>query len=121
MSMSTHPRRFRRAPAARMPAALALIALSLTGCEQIDPLTRPYSWVPENANAHNIAAMAVRPSDLTVGRHVEKRAARDASLAAERLAAGKAKSLGGGGGDSGGGGGGGSGGGGGATPPGGGS
>ena len=51
------------------PASLLLLA----GCNQIDPLERPYMWHPNGSNEANIAAMAVNPSDLTYGRDTSQR------------------------------------------------
>ncbi len=84
----------------RMASAAALVLLGLTGCQQLDPLTRPYSWQPSNVNASNIATMAVRPADLMRGRHASaRRPAREPSAAAERALSGKTLPfLGGGGG-----------------------
>jgi hypothetical protein len=41
--------------------------VALTGCDQIDPLKRPYMWHPTGVNEQNIAAMAVNPADLVHG------------------------------------------------------
>jgi hypothetical protein len=49
-------------------ASAALSLLALTGCDQMDPMTRPYVWKPSGANADNISAMAADPHDLIVGR-----------------------------------------------------
>ena len=74
----------------RMAGTVALILLGLTGCQQLDPLTRPYSWQPSNVNASNIAAMAARPADLMRGRHASaRRPAREDFMSAERLLSGK--------------------------------
>jgi hypothetical protein len=91
-------------------AAAALVLLSLTGCDQIDPLTRPFSWNPEGVNADNIAAMAANPADLDHGRDTNRRRVRVESDGVDRLWSGKplplngGSSYGGGGGGSGGGG-----------------
>ena len=51
-----------------VPASLLLLA----GCNQIDPLERPYMWHPMGVNETNIAAMAVNPSDLVRGRETNQ-------------------------------------------------
>jgi type IV pilus biogenesis protein CpaD/CtpE len=102
--------RFTRASCA--VAALSLLALA--GCDQIDPLTRPYVWKATNVNVRNIAAMADDPLDLIRGRETRSRRAIQESDAVEHLWAGKTMPLLG---ATGGPGGGGSGGGGGAAAP----
>lgn len=78
--------------------------LGLTGCGgQFDPLTREYAWHPTQVNASNIAAMAVRPADLSLGRHTDTRPAQNDADAAERAITGKLLPLGNSGGGSGGG------------------
>ena len=96
-TMLTRPRRMASAAPLILPT---LVLLGLTGCQQLDPLTRPYSWQPSNVNASNIATMAVRPADLMRGRHASaRRPAREPSAAAERALSGKTLPfLGGGGG-----------------------
>jgi hypothetical protein len=89
-------------------AVATLTLLTLTGCDRIDPLTRPYVWKPTDINAHNIAAMADDPNDLVRGRETKSRRAVQESDAVEHLWAGKPAGLlgtggGGGGGSSGGG------------------
>jgi predicted small lipoprotein YifL len=86
-------------------AGAALVLLSLTGCGQIDPLTRPFSWNPEGVNADNIAAMAANPADLEHGRDTSRRRARVESDGVDRLWSGKPSPLLNGGGSYGGGGG----------------
>jgi hypothetical protein len=49
--------------------------VGLTGCDQIDPLQRPYMWHPTGVNEQNIAAMAVNPADLVHGRDSPQRRA----------------------------------------------
>lgn len=66
-------------------AVAALSLLALTGCDQMDPLTRPYVWVPSNVNPRNIAAMAVNPGDLVQGRESRTRRAVQESDAVDRL------------------------------------
>jgi len=54
-------------------AAAAVGLLGLTGCDQIDPLKRPYMWHATGANEQNIAAMAANPADLVHGRDSPQR------------------------------------------------
>jgi hypothetical protein len=68
-------------------AALGLLAL--TGCNQIDPLKRPYMWHEGEVNAHNIAAMAVNPGDLVRGRDTSRRQVITESEGARRLWSGQ--------------------------------
>ena len=68
-----------RTPGTRTPgtrslwAAAAISLLALTGCNQIDPLQRPYMWHATGVNQQNIAAMAVNPADLVHGRDSPRR------------------------------------------------
>jgi hypothetical protein len=91
---------------ASFPVAV-LTLLALTGCDSLDPLTRPYVWKPTDINAHNIAVMADDPADLVRGRETKTRRAIQESDAVERLWAGKPTPLLNGGASGGGGGGGG--------------
>jgi len=102
-------------------AAAAASLLALTGCNQIDPLKRPYMWHESGANQHNIAAMAVNPADLSHGRDTSKRQAITESDGVRRLWSGTQLPLLTSGGSSGGGASGGASGGGSAPPAGGGS
>ena len=97
-------------------AAAALSLLALAGCDQIDPLTRPYMWHPDDVNAQNIAAMAANPADLTHGRDSRRRRVLMESDAVDHLWSGKPLPLLSGGGSGGSSGGGSSGGGGGSSP-----
>jgi hypothetical protein len=54
-------------------AAAAISLVGLTGCNQIDPLKRPYMWEASGVNDQNIAAMAVNPADLVHGRDAPQR------------------------------------------------
>jgi hypothetical protein len=74
-------------------AAATLSLLALAGCDQIDPLTRPYMWHPDNAVAHNMAAMAVNPADLVHGRETGPHRVRVESEGVERVWTGKTLPL----------------------------
>ena len=54
-------------------AAAAISLVALTGCDQIDPLKRPYMWEASGVNEQNIAAMAANPADLVHGRDSPQR------------------------------------------------
>jgi hypothetical protein len=68
-----------RPPGTRTPgtkalwAATAISLLALTGCDQVDPLKRPYMWHATGINEQNIAAMAANPADLVHGRDSPQR------------------------------------------------
>ena len=63
-----------RTPGTRTLWAVAAISmLALAGCNQIDPLKRPYMWEATGVNNRNIAAMAVNPGDLVHGRDSSQR------------------------------------------------
>jgi type IV pilus biogenesis protein CpaD/CtpE len=96
-------------PARMLLASAALSLLALGGCNQIDPLTRPYVWHPTGANMSNISAMAANPADLIQGREDRVRRVRTDADAVDRVWSGKTLPLPGGssGGGAGGGGGGG--------------
>lgn len=70
-------------------AGLTLSLLSLAGCDQIDPLTRPYVWKPTDINRQNIAAMAARPADLVHGRGTARHNATVEAIGVERINTGK--------------------------------
>jgi hypothetical protein len=92
--MRNHARGARAATmhsAACVAAILTLLALS--GCDKIDPLTRPYVWVPTNVNTHNIAAQALNPADLVHGRESKNTRAIEESDAVEHLWAGHSAGL----------------------------
>lgn len=74
-------------------SVLVLSPLALTGCDQTDPLTRPYYWHESGINKSNIAAMAVNPSDLIHGRHSDRRRDVQESDAVDRIWTGKATPL----------------------------
>jgi hypothetical protein len=66
-----------------------LTLLALTGCNQLDPLKRPYMWQATDANAQNIAAMAANPADLTHGQDIRRRRASMDTDAVTRVWTGK--------------------------------
>jgi hypothetical protein len=74
-------------------AAAALSLLGLAGCDQIDPLKRPYMWEATGVNARNIAAMAANPADLVHGRDTARRRVAMESDGVDRLWSGKALPL----------------------------
>jgi type IV pilus biogenesis protein CpaD/CtpE len=81
-------------PGARTLSVLAALSLlALAGCDQIDPLSRPYMWHETGVNAQNIAAMAVNPADLVHGRNSPRRRAATDSDSVERLWAGRPVAL----------------------------
>jgi len=82
-----------RGPAALSTAAAALSLLALTGCDQMDPMTRPYYWQPSEVNPANIAAMAVNPADLIHGQHADTRRVVEDSDAVDRIWTGKPTTL----------------------------
>ena len=61
--------------ATTLGATVVLSLLTLTGCDQLDPLKRPYMWQATGANEQNIAAMAANPADLTQGHETPRRRA----------------------------------------------
>jgi type IV pilus biogenesis protein CpaD/CtpE len=69
--------------------AAALSLLALAGCDQIDPLKRPYMWHETGVNTQNIAAMAANPADLIHGRDSARRRAAMESDGVDRLWSGK--------------------------------
>lgn len=81
---------------ARTAAAILSLA-ALAACDQLDPLSRPYSWVPGNINSLNIASMAANPADLTRGRHTDQRRSQPDADSVDRLFNGKAAAFGSGG------------------------
>jgi type IV pilus biogenesis protein CpaD/CtpE len=74
-------------------AVAALSLLALAGCNQIDPLKRPYMWEETGVNNSNIAAMAANPADLTHGRDTPQHRVRLESDSVESLYGGKPKPL----------------------------
>ena len=74
-------------------AAAALSLLALAGCDQIDPLKRPYMWYASGVNTQNIRAMAANPTDLAHGRDTPTRRAGLDSDSVDRLWNGKVLPL----------------------------
>ena len=68
---------------------LALSVFAVAGCDQMDPLKRPYMWHETEVNAHNIAAMAANPADLIRGQDQRRRRANADSDSVDRLWSGK--------------------------------
>jgi len=74
-------------------AAAAVALLALAGCDNIDPLKRPYMWNESGVNQQNIAAMAANPADLYHGRDTPKRKVAVESDAIEHFWNGKPTPL----------------------------
>ncbi len=74
--------------------ALILVVVFVAGCTNDDPYHRNDVWYPTGANAGNIAAMAVRPSDLIRGRSGTEGDGRQAAGAINRLWQGQAQPTG---------------------------
>jgi type IV pilus biogenesis protein CpaD/CtpE len=80
------------------PVTLALTLLvvampALSGCQKIDSDARADVWHPTGANAGNLAAMVVRPSDLIAGRSAASADARTSVDAVERVSTDHPKAL----------------------------
>jgi type IV pilus biogenesis protein CpaD/CtpE len=67
----------------RFAALLLPLLVSLAGCNQIDPYTRPGNWRPNGANDANLRAMVAVPADLAVATPASPA---DGSLAAMAVA-----------------------------------
>ena len=78
-------------PVLSLTAAIGL--LTLAGCDQIDPLKRPYMWHDANVNALNIAAMAANPADLYHGRDSSRRRSAMDADSVDRLWTGRVPPL----------------------------
>lgn len=72
---------------------LGMMVGFLVGCANTEPYHRTDVWYPTGANAGNIAAMAVRPSDLILGRSDNEGDARQAAGAINRVWEGQTKPL----------------------------
>jgi type IV pilus biogenesis protein CpaD/CtpE len=68
-------------------------AVLLAGCQESEPYSRANSWQPTGANAGNIGAMAVRPTDLIRGRSTTRSDARQGADAVDRVWQGRARAL----------------------------
>ena len=66
----------------------------IAGCTRLQPYNRDDVWYPTGSNAGNMAAMAVRPSDLIHGRNGDEGDAHQAVLGINRVWGGQAKMLG---------------------------
>ena len=64
---------------------LMLPWLGLTGCAQVDPLTRDGMWQPVSANTTNLRAMVAVPGDLVMGRAARTSDGNQAAKAMERF------------------------------------
>jgi hypothetical protein len=71
-----------------------MLVLFVAGCANSEPYHRDDVWYPTGANAGNMAAMAVRPSDLIHGRNGNEGDAHQADLAISHVWFGQPKPLG---------------------------
>ena len=76
-----------------MFAGAVLGLLSLTSCDQMDPLTKSYAWHPTDINRANIAVMAANPNDLIEGRDSAKHSAVLDTLGINHILLGKPVAL----------------------------
>jgi type IV pilus biogenesis protein CpaD/CtpE len=76
-----------------MRICLALLVLLLAGCTTFDPYQRTDVWLPTGSNAGNIAATAVNPRDLIIGRGESWEDAHQAAGAVDRVWQDRAKPL----------------------------
>jgi type IV pilus biogenesis protein CpaD/CtpE len=83
----------RKTPATLALTLLALVMPVLAGCDAIDSDRRADDWHPTGANAGNLAAMVVRPSDLISGRSAGGADARTLVDAVERVRTDHPKAL----------------------------
>jgi type IV pilus biogenesis protein CpaD/CtpE len=75
----------------RLLAALAVITLA--GCVDTDPYSRPYVWTITGTDAANLAVMAEAPEDLARGRGLAGAEGQAATAAIDRLRTDKRKPL----------------------------
>ncbi len=76
-----------------LPIAATISLLALAGCNQLDPLKRPYMWHEAGVNAQNIATMAANPADLYHGRETARRRSVMEADGVDRLWTGRAVPL----------------------------
>jgi type IV pilus biogenesis protein CpaD/CtpE len=70
-----------------------MLVVFVAGCANSDPYHRNDVWYPTGSNAGNMAAMAVRPSDLIHGRNGDEGDAHQAALAIDHIWLGQPKPL----------------------------
>lgn len=78
--------------AVRAVVGAALLAF-LAGCAGPEPFDRPHTWRATGVNDSNLAAMAVRPSDLARGRGTGPTDGQVVATAVDRLRSGRLKSF----------------------------
>ncbi len=71
-----------------------MLAMFVASCANYEPYHRDDVWYPTGSNAGNMAAMAVRPSDLIHGRSGGEGDSRQADLAINHIWSGQPKPLG---------------------------
>lgn len=86
------PLPFRKHPRMRALAALAAI-FCLTGCEVVDPFTRPGLWRPAGINEMNFEAQLANVGDLQMGRGTATIDGETAAAPVDRLRRDKPRPL----------------------------
>ena len=66
-------------------ALLLPLLVALTGCDQVDPYTRPGNWRPIGANDANLRAMVAVPADLAEATPASPADGNRAAMAVARL------------------------------------
>jgi hypothetical protein len=74
-------------------ALLLPLLVALTGCDQVDPYTRPGNWRPNGANDANLRAMVAVPADLAVATPASPADGNLAAVALARLRTDSVRSL----------------------------
>lgn len=74
-------------------AVIFLSLLGLAACNQMDPLTKDYVWIPSDVNKSNIQAMVANPNDLIHGRSTTTRQALGDADAVARVWEGRTTPL----------------------------